>query len=322
MIGDSNQRLGRPTIEVPYQKLDQWIASLQIQLRAEGFHAVVGILRGGASLALMVSHTTGLEVGFLRYERSTRSVAWDSSLSLPKPGVKILLCEDIAGAGYTLIDCVRFLEQRGIIVQTLAGAYDDLSRIKPHYALDSRGYYSIFPWEREAYTDAYRAQWQEASVGSRVAVDPDHTFVRYGIDLDGVLVPDLPLHFYDECLESALAARDELLPFDVIPVPDNIEAIITGRPETDRDRTQHWLNRHGFDGLKLVMRDPAVYSDSPNNVARFKATQARQLGCTHYIESDSVQAVYIAQTFPLLNTIWWDAQMKQGHSVSAQSWPR
>ena len=320
VIMDSTKPPGRPMIEVSYQKLDQWISSLQVRLRAEGFHAVVGIIRGGAPLALMVSHATGLEVGFLRYERSTRRVAWDSSLPMPKAGAKILLCEDIAGAGFTLIDCVGFLERRGLIVQTLTGVYDDLSRIKPNYALDSRGYYSILPWERETFTDAYRTQWQEVAAGSRETVDPDHTFAYYGIDLDGILVPDLPLHFYDECLESALAARDELLPFTVIPALNSIIAIITGRPEMDRDRTQHWLNSNGFNGLKLVMRDPSVYSDSPHDVARFKATQARQSGCTHYIESDPIQAVYIARTFPLLHTIWWDAQMKQGHWVSAHSW--
>ncbi|WP_296185815.1 phosphoribosyltransferase [Pseudomonas sp. UBA1879] len=320
MIDDSAERLGRPLIEVSYQKLDQWISSLQVHLRAECFQRIVGVLRGGGPLALMVSHVTGVEVGFLRYERSTRTVAWDSSLPMPDAGSKVLLCEDIAGAGFTLIDCVRFLERQGIVVQTLTGAYDDLSRIRPHYALDSRGYYSIFPWERQAFTDAYRTQWQEALVGSRVNVDPDHTFAYYGIDLDGVLVPDVPLHVYEECLESALAERDGLLPYDVTPALNNIVAIITGRPEMDRQRTQRWLNSHGFAGLKLVMRDPSIFSDAPADVARFKATHARQLGCTHYVESDPVQALHIARTFPLLHTIWWNAETKEGHWVSAQSW--
>jgi len=307
-------------IEVSYQKLDQWISSLQGHLRAERFHQVVGVLRGGAPLALMVSHATGVEVTFLRYERSTRTVAWDSSVPMPKVGSKVLLCEDIAGAGFTLIDCVRFLEQHGIIVHTLTGVYDDLSRIRPHYALDSRGYYSIFPWERQALTDDYRAQWQEASAGLRMSVDQDHTFTYYGIDLDGVLVPDLPLDVYEECLESALATRDELLPFDTLPTLENVTAIITGRPEMDRQRTQFWLDRHGFRGLKLVMRDSSLFTDAPADVARFKATYARRLGCTHYIESNPVQALHIARTFPLLHTIWWNAEAKEGHWVSAQSW--
>ena len=137
--------MNKPVLPLTYEQLDHWIESLQPALLAERFTMAIGILRGGAPLALMVSHAAGTPVAFLRYDRQSRTVAWDSTLPIPPAGSKVLLCEDIAGRGFTLTDCIAFLQQHGLDVKTLTAAVDDLSRMQPDYAIDARGYFALFP---------------------------------------------------------------------------------------------------------------------------------------------------------------------------------
>lgn len=312
----------KPILALTYDRIDQWIASLQPELAGEGFACAVGVLRGGGPLALMVSHAVGVPPAFLRYERSTRLVTWDSSIPVPPPGSKVLVCEDIAGEGYTLDDCIAFLRGHGLDVKTLVAGFDDLSRIRPDYGLDARGYFVRFPWERHAYTDAYREAWRRTRAGTLGRIGEDHEFAVYAIDLDGILLPDVPSSLYEADLAAALAKRDVLMPFECLPRIDigAAKAIVTGRPEMDRIRTQAWLARHGFDRPTLVMRDPSRHGDLPQEVAAHKARAAVALACTHFIESDPVQAIHIAQWAPLLRVIWWNAADGTGKLVSAHTW--
>ena len=312
----------KPVLTLTYDQIDHWVASLQPTLADEGFACAVGVLRGGGPLALMVSHATGAPAAFLRYERASRRVAWDSSIPIPPAGSKVLICEDIAGAGHTLDDCVAFLLSRGLVVKTLVAAFDDLSRIRPDYGMDARGYFVLFPWERHAYTDAYRDAWRSTLAGTRGAIGEDHEFAVYAIDLDGILLPDVPPARYEADLAAALAERDALMPFARLPAIDlaRAKAIVTGRPEMDRARTVAWLARHGFDEPKLVMRNPARHGDAPHQVAAHKAQAALALSCTHFVESDPVQALHIARIAPLLRVIWWDAGLGAGQLVSAHGW--
>ena len=314
--------MNKPVLPLTYEQLDHWIESLQPALLAERFTMALGILRGGAPLALMVSHAVGVPVAFLRYDRLTRSVAWDSTLPVPPAGSKVLLCEDIAGRGFTLVDCIAFLQAHGLEVRTLTGAVDDLSRTQPDYAIDARGYFALFPWERQAYTERYRDDWARVEAGAAPAMANDHEYAAYAIDLDGILLPDVPLARYDEDLAAALAERDALLPFEVLPGIDlqQVRTIITGRPEMDRARTEAWLARHGFAHLQLVMRTPGRHDDSPAGAAAHKASAALRAGVTHFVESDPLQALLIAQQAPLLRVIWWDALTRTGMLVGARAW--
>jgi len=314
--------MNKPIVPLTYEQLDQWIESLQPALAAERFAAVVGILRGGAPLALMVSHATGAPVAFLRYQRATREVRWDSALPLPEPGSTVLLCEDIAGRGFTLTDCIAFLREHGLTVRTLTGAYDDLSRLRPDYSIDASGYFALFPWERQAYTDRYRADWTRDAAHEGALMLQDHEYAVYAIDLDGILLPDIPLTRYDEDLDAALHERDALVPFEKFPSIDieRTRAIITGRPEMDRARTQLWLERFGFGQLELVMRTPGEHDETPAGAAAHKAAAALRCGVTHFIESDPVQAIFIAQRAPLLRVIWWNAHTRTGTLIGASAW--
>jgi hypoxanthine phosphoribosyltransferase len=312
----------KPVLALTYDQIDRWIASLQPDLAGEGFTCAIGILRGGGPLALMVSHAIGAPAAFLRYERASRTVVWDSSIPIPAEGSKVLVCEDIAGAGHTLDDCIAFLRSRGLIVKTLVAAFDDLSRIRPDYGLDARGYFVSFPWERHAYTDAYRDAWRTTLAGARGAIGEDHEFAVYAIDLDGILLPDVAPAHYEADLAAALTERDALMPFERLPDIDlaRAKAIVTGRPEMDRARTAAWLARHGFDRPRLVMRDPTRHGDAPHQVAAHKAQAAVALACTHFVESDPVQALHIARIAPLLRVMWWDAASGAGHLVSSHRW--
>ncbi len=314
--------MDKPVLPFTYDEIDRWVASLQPALVGEAFACAIGVLRGGAPLALMVSHATGAPHAFLRYERATRSVSWDSSIPMPPPGSKVLVCEDIAGAGHTLADCIDYLRAQGLVVKTMTVVFDDLSRIRPDYSIDGRGYFPLMPWERHAYTDAYRASWRRTKAGTVGLIGDDHEFAVYGIDLDGVLLPDVPPHRYEADLVAALAERDELAPYSHLPDIDlgRTKAIVTGRPEMDRARTVRWLARHGYDGPRLIMRDPSTHGDSPEQVAAYKAQAAVSLACTHFIESDPVQAIFIARCAPLLRVIWWDAERRMAQLVAAQPW--
>jgi len=312
--------LNKPVLPLSYEQMDRWIASLQPTLIAEAFVCVIGILRGGAPLALMVSHATGAPPTFLRYNRALREVSWDSSIPLPPPGSKVLLCEDIAGAGHTLSDCLAYLQAQGLEVKTLTAGFDDLSCIRPDYGIDGQGYFVLFPWERQAYTHGYRERWKDTAGGLTGAMADDHHYDIYAIDLDGILLPDISLERYEADLHTALHERDQLAPFADVPTFGKVKAIVTGRPEMDRARTQDWLDRHGFGDIQLIMRTPDSHDDSPGQVAAHKAQAVLALACTHFVESDPQQAILIATNAPLLRVIRWDAQNRQARLIGAVQW--
>ncbi len=150
----------------------------------------------------------------------------------------------------------------------------------------------------------------------------DHDYETYGIDLDGILLPDIARQRYAADLHQALRERDRLEPFDPPAwlALSRVRAIITGRPEMDRARTQHWLDLHGYSGISLLMRDVSTHDDSLEQVSAHKATAALQLGCTHFVESDARQAILISTRLPLLRVIWWEAQVRRGRVIGAHDW--
>jgi hypothetical protein len=82
--------------------------------------------------------------------------------------------------------------------------------------------------------------------------------------------------------------------------------VITGRPASDRERTQAWLARWGHGMLPLECR-PVDMPHNPDTVARYKAEAATRWGCTHFVESDAEQALRIAAHAPHLVVSWWSA---------------
>lgn len=280
-----------------YAHIETLVSGFVPQWRALGYGAVVAIARGGLFPGLIASTELSLPLHALAYARNTRKVSW-YTVDQPSPASKILLVEDIAGRGTTLVDCLDFLRARGHQVDVFALAYDAQSRIKPDFGIEvPSGLRAWFPWERTSITEAFAATDNEPT-------RPEHEYASWAIDLDGILLMDLPEDSYAQALHETLAQRDLLLPNAVLPGLhlENI-TIITGRPEQDRSRTQAWLQQHGFHG-PLVMRDETRYTPAQTSQHKAEALMAR---ChTHFIESDPVQALDIAYRAKVARVIWWN----------------
>ncbi|NYT86503.1 hypothetical protein [Pollutimonas harenae] len=279
-----------------YSRVEIAIAEYLPQWRSLQFDAVVAIARGGMVPGLMASMGLSLPLYALSYSRADRCVSWYTN---QKPGApsRILLVEDIAGRGTTLSDSLAFLQQLGHDTKVFTLAYDTDSRIRPDYGQEiPAGMRAWFPWEQASISAAFD------QTGNQPA-KPEHEYASWAIDLDGILLMDLPEHLYAQALQDTLAQRDLLLPNKTLPGLSLTDiTIITGRPEQDRERTQAWLSRHGFHG-PLIMRNESLYSAEQTAAHKAQAILAR---ChTHFLESDAGQALEIARQTRVARVIWW-----------------
>ena len=280
-----------------YYWVESLISGYVAQWRQMGFDAVVAIARGGLAPGVMASTALSLPLHALGYNRAARRVSWFTQQT-PPPGARILLVEDIAGRGTTLSDSVEFLRQGGFTIKVFTLAWDSQSRIVPDYGFQMpAGCRAWFPWERESITDAFGAT-------GNLPGRPEHEYASWAMDLDGILLPDIPEDHYLRDLEAALLRRDTLEPHAVLPNRDlRALPIVTGRPEQDRVRTQAWLDRHGFSG-RLIMRDEARHTAA--QTALHKAQAIIEQRYTHFIESDAIQALEIANQVKVARVLWWN----------------
>jgi hypothetical protein len=285
-------------IYLDYNAIALRLDALAGEIRSGGFGALVIILRGGSFAGLHLSFLTGLPCHFLKYDRLNSAPQWVGET--PKQG-RLLLCEDFAGMGRTLVNSQNFLVERGYDVCTFTVCRDRLSASVPDYcSFDARdqAVQFLLPWER------YRINPAAGAV-SLVAAPPDHEYERTAWDLDGVFLYDLEPESYAGDLESTLSERDKapLAPF--VPTPAPQDAIITGRPVMDTDRTLAWLRRNQID-LPVVLREDGDDAPTALRVAAWKGGRAVELGFTHFVESDSIQAIHIAALYPELRVTWWN----------------
>lgn len=280
-----------------YSRVEAAVFDHIAQWRTLKFDAVVAIARGGLAPALMASTSLSLPLFALSYQRATRQVSW-FTVQTPAKGARILLVEDIAGRGTTLSDCHEFLAAQGYETRIFTLAYDAESRIQPDYGMKMPpGMRAWFPWERESITPAFASTNNQPD-------RPEHEYASWAIDLDGILLADLPTHLYESNLTDTLTQRDSLPPNKVLPNLDLSRlTIITGRPEQDRDRTQAWLDRHGFRG-ELVMRDESRHAAA--QTAQHKAMAILARAHTHFIESEAAQALEIARQACVARIFWWN----------------
>lgn len=262
------------------------------------FDAIVVILRGGTFLGLQLSFGTNLPVYFLQYNRTNNSPSW---FSPPVPaGMRILLCEDIAGRGTTLIHCRQFLESSGYAVQSFVMFQDTYSSTRPDYCCyETKDPHSHFvpPWER------YRINLlTNPSLADDV---PDPDLFKTGWDLDGIFLSDLDPLEWAKGFPHALATRDLLPLAEDAPTLRAADLIITGRPEMDRARTTQWLHQQGL-SAPLYLRNDGIEFPSALTTAQWKGATAIALGCTHYVESEAAQAIHMASLFPELQVSWWN----------------
>ncbi|RTZ44554.1 hypothetical protein EKL30_08240 [Candidimonas sp. SYP-B2681] len=292
-------KTARVAFPYDYSRMEAVISEFLGPWRTMDFDAVVSIARGGLVPGVMASTSLGVPLYAVAYSRSDRAVSW-FTVARPSRPSRLLVIEDVAGRGTTLSDCAAFLLELGHDLTIFALAYDSESRITPQYGLKiPQGFRAWFPWERESITAAFD--------GTLNGPDrPEYTYASWAIDLDGVLLMDLPEDQYQLALHDTLAQRDLLPPNEILPRLDLTDmTIITGRPEQDRQRTQAWLSKHGFHG-PLIMRDEARHTSQ--ETAAHKAQAILDRCHTHYIESDPTQALNIAYRTKVAKVYWWDGR--------------
>lgn len=291
-----------PLIAHPYDYLRveadvmEWVP----QWRECRFDGVVAIARGGLVPATMASTALDLPLYAVSYTRSTRAVQWFTA-QCPAANARLLLVEDIAGRGTTLVDCAAFLRGLGYNIQTFTLAHDSQSRVIPDYGHKMpEGYRAWFPWERESITPAFDATGNQPD-------KPLYDYASWAIDLDGVLLPDVPVELYQRDLAAALEQRHNMAPTTTLPHMTGLDlssaTIITGRLETDRPATQAWLDQYGYKGA-LVMRDGNRHTVA--DTAQHKAQAIVSRGHTHFIESDAAQSINIANQIKVARIFWWN----------------
>ncbi|MBB5213644.1 phosphoribosyltransferase [Parapusillimonas granuli] len=301
----------RTAFPYDYALIESVISEYLPRWRADRYDAVVAIARGGLVPATMIATELSLPLHAVAYARGPRRVSW-YTVERPRPPCRVLLVEDIAGRGTTLSDSVDFLRGQGYELRVFTLAHDAESRIRPDFGpAVPDGCRAWFPWERHSITDAFEATFNQPR-------RPEYEYASWAIDLDGVLLMDLPEERYAMALQDTLAERDLLPLSKTLPALDLAQStIITGRPEQDRARTRAWLDRHGFMG-PLIMRDDSRHSAAQTPLHKAEAILARRH--THFIESDPVQALAIARRARLARIIWWnggDAVMVHAHAVDA-----
>lgn len=287
-----------------YSQIALQIDALSEVLRKQNYDAIVIILRGGSFLGGHLSFQLDLPVFFLKYNRKDGKVSWVGEKPLYE---KVILCEDFAGSGHTLIDCKEFLEIEGYSVSTFVVSVDRLSSSHPDYAcfwLQNEQRRIIFPWER------YRLN-HDVNKRERLS---DLEYKKTGWDMDGVFLDDIESSIYRQDIQKALEIRDILPMASYAPSPEIQDVIITGRPTTDYDRTRKWAEFNKIT-IPIYLRDDAIDFPTHQTTARWKAFKAMELGCTHYVESEADQAIFIAAQRPELHVIWWN----KGEPIVIQS---
>ncbi|HKT96232.1 MAG TPA: phosphoribosyltransferase family protein [Paraburkholderia sp.] len=140
-----------------YNEIETFCLAQREQLLQEDIGLILGILRGGGIPALMLSQMLGIPVDFVHYNRREARAeiknqeVFDLINSCTRESKKILLVEDIAGVGYTLINCHDYLQsliKDRSLIKVLALLHHENSRTKADYSKDCSAVRAILPWER------------------------------------------------------------------------------------------------------------------------------------------------------------------------------
>lgn len=303
----------RMPVFIGYDQAERMLAAMLDRAEQWRPDAVVGIARGGMVPATMAACLLALPLFSLAWDRASGATAWIG----PRPdGRRILLVDDCCATGATMRSVRIALHDEGRDCLTLTIVHDpETTGFVPDLSHPMRALFR-FPWERGEATPAARALRTTGAAADRATEAP-----FYGLDLDGVFLPDVPLAEYRADLTAALARRQSLPLLPNLPhfSPDRA-VVITGRPICDHADTAAWLARCGHGALALECRPPDV-ADTPDGVAQYKAAAATRWGCTHFVESDAEQAIRIAAAAPHLLVSWWAADDARAWLIGAAAQP-
>ncbi|MBV8121163.1 MAG: phosphoribosyltransferase [Alphaproteobacteria bacterium] len=304
----------RVPVFISYDQAERLITSLLDRVLLWAPDAVAGIARGGLVPATMAACMLALPLFIIAWDRKSGLTRWIGDP--PAAPNRILLVDDACSTGTTMAAVRSALVDWGYACTTLTVLHDpDTTGYVPDFSHPMRELFR-FPWERGEATPLGRTR---RATGAPSELAAERLF--FGLDLDGVFVPDISRTGYEADLAATLRKRQALAPFAVLP-PFSPEraVVITGRPECDRGDTETWLARWGFQGLKLECRPNEVGADLAS-VARYKAITATRWGCTNFIESEPEQAIRIAALAPHLVVSWWSAAETRAWVIGAASPP-
>jgi adenine/guanine phosphoribosyltransferase-like PRPP-binding protein len=304
---------GRMPVFLGYDQTERMIAALLDRAMQWRPDCVVGIARGGLVPAAMAAGILALPLAMIGFERTTGKIDWIGSAP---HGRRLLLVDDGCSTGRTMAAVREALQREGCECLTLTVVHDpEVTSYVPDLSHAMRVLWR-FPWERGEATPTGRALRATGAGPDRLTELP-----FYGLDLDGVFLPDVPDAIYRADIADAVARRHALEPFATLPhfSPDRA-VVITGRPESDRALTKAWLEQWGHGPLFLECR-PTEMPHDPVLVAHYKAETATRWGCTHFVESDAEQALRIAAHAPHLVVSWWSAAESRAWLIGVAAQP-
>lgn len=291
-----------PVVHVGYHKVEELLAALEARLPVAEVDAVVGIARSGIVPATILAQRLAKELFFVRCQRhNPGATSWMGDR--PPAGARVLLVDDIVSSGATLARALDFIRAQGYAALSLALFVDAArAKVRPDFAHEAPGFVR-FAWDRrETVPEARRDRLQADMLA------PDSEVECFGVDMDGVLLPDVRKAHYRRSIDLALRMRKLLPPYpsDRLPEIDWKRAhIITGRPAMDHAVTRAWLDAHGFAGCPLYCRDDSRHDHSVDGVVAHKIESLTRIGVSVFLESELIQATLIARGCPTVDVVWW-----------------
>lgn len=287
-------------LHIGYGKVEELVAILSARLTAGEFDAVVGISRSGIVPATMLSHRLGKELFLIRCQRHCDEVSW---MGTPPAGKSLLIVDDIVSRGETMRRVCEHLSHSGYVVKSLS-LFVDRARaaFTPDFALDAPGFVR-FAWDRRDTTPEARQ-----AVAAQEMHPPVLENECYGVDMDGILLPDIRKAHYRKDLQLALKRRHASPPYANSHLPDidwTRAHIITGRPALDFSPTRQWLDANGFSMCPLYCRDHERHEHSVAGTIAHKIETLMWIGVSTFLESELIQATLIAKACPTVDVVWW-----------------
>lgn len=309
----------RRVVHIGYDDVEDLLAALDGRIDASRIDAVVGIARSGIVPATIASQRLGKELFLLRCQRHGDAVCWLGDA--PPPGSRVLVVDDFVSRGVTLARALAYLHSHGHPAVSMALFVDvERAQLRPDFAHPAPGFMR-FAWDRRETVPAARAAHL---AGATEMMRPQDETDCFGVDMDGVLLPDVRRSVYAKRLDTALRIRETLRPYapESLPAIDWSRAhIVTGRPSCDLATTRTWLDRHGFAQCPVHCRDEKTHGHAMADVVAHKAAALTRIGVSVFLESDLMQALLLAQACPTVDVIWWGRKERVRISAArAERW--
>lgn len=272
-----------------YNQIATKIDTFVPEIRRMDYDAIVVIVRGGLFPGTHLSVRTGLPIYYLAYHRKLASpkVTW---IGESAPHKKILLVEDMAGSGKTLISCEKFLIDLGYCVDTFVVFKDLLSASNPKFCGFSTsvpGHTFLLPWERTKLNPQYES------------MDKSERFVDHELEFT---VFNANCFFKQD--EMNRYVKWSISPMDMIETKD----IIYIDEPSKIFIYQDLFSTEGIQTPLCPARSYELGADASSSFSESERLGADliRLGCTRYVGNDLERLVLLSSQFPHLEVIWWN----------------